>query len=197
MSTTTPGASSPTRKPARNTATHSCGPCFPSPSRSSWCRRCALAWAWSRAKASAISSARNSACASHLSSWCFWSWSTTPTWSPSSSASPARCAFSTSPSSSPSLFAPSWSGIWWCAAPTKALKKYSSSPLWSISATSSPVSFRSRTGTMRSGPPSSCLPDRYGAIRPICTWPSASLAPPSPRGCSSISSPRSWKREFA
>jgi hypothetical protein len=42
-----------------------------------------------------------------------------------------------------------------------------------------------------------CLPDRYGAIRPICTWPSASWAPPSPHGCSSTCSPRSWKREFA
>ena len=38
---------------------------------------------------------------------------------------------------------------------------------------------------------------RSGATRPICTWPSAWSAPPSPRGCSSISSRRSWRRAFA
>ena len=52
-------------------------------------RRCARAWAPSRARASRTSSARSSACARPSSSWPRWWWPTSPTSSPSSRASPA------------------------------------------------------------------------------------------------------------
>ena len=80
---------------------------------------------------------------------------------------------------------------------TRARKKSSSSPRWFISPTSLPACSRSPVGTMRCWPPSSCPPNRCGATRPICTWPSAWSAPPSPRGCSSICNRRSWRRAFA
>ena len=53
------------------------------------------------------------------------------------------------------------------------------------------------TGTRPCWPRSSCPPDRCGATRPISTWPSAWSAPPLRRGCSSICSRRSWRRESA
>ncbi len=70
-------------------------------------------------------------------------------------------------------------------------------PRSSISPISLPVSSRSPVGMTPCWPRSGFRPGRSGARRPTCTWPSASWAPPSPPGCSFISSRRLWRREFA